>query len=337
VVLSWDERNALHVWARRPPENRASLSLRARIVLLYADGCPTADITQHLGITDATATKWRRRYLDGGIEALRDSPRSGVPRSITVEQVEAVITATIEERPPTGSAWTTRSMAARMGIGASSVGRIWRSHGLQPDRLELFGLSSDPTFVERVHGMALYLKPPQGVLALLVVPAPVRTENSASPVRRDRVDAHRVTLMADLHEGLELAANQEIPDELAKEYERRRNVDLRRLFRVFDELVPTDFEVRMILDHSTTEVTNPIHEWLLKHLRFSVDYAPTWKWWLRLVEEWLTILVDQDLGWTLEELIVAIDDWMETFGKNAKPFVWYNGLPVDLRPESIPA
>jgi hypothetical protein len=53
---------------------------------------------------------------------------------------------------------STPSMARHSGISTSSVGRIWRSFGLQPHRLETFKRSTDPLFVAKVRDIVgLYL------------------------------------------------------------------------------------------------------------------------------------------------------------------------------------
>ena len=56
------------------------LVLRARIVLLAADGLANCVIAERLGICEDTARKWRRRYCEQGIDGLADAPRPGRPR-----------------------------------------------------------------------------------------------------------------------------------------------------------------------------------------------------------------------------------------------------------------
>ena len=41
-------------------------------------------------------------------------------------------------------------MAAAVGVSASTVGRIWRAHGLKPHRVKTFKLSNDPRFAEKL-------------------------------------------------------------------------------------------------------------------------------------------------------------------------------------------
>src|SRR5262245_34220798 len=102
LVLSEQERQVLEEWARRPTAKR--LVLRSRIVLACAGGSPVAAVAGELGISRVTAAKWRSRFLQGRLAGLNDEPRPGRPRTITDEQVEQVITATLRERPTGGGA-----------------------------------------------------------------------------------------------------------------------------------------------------------------------------------------------------------------------------------------
>jgi transposase len=78
-------------------------------------------------------SKWRGRFLRDRLEGLSDEPRLGRPRKISDEQVERVVTATLEQAPPGGDAhWSTRSMARSAGMSQTAISRIWRAFGLQP-------------------------------------------------------------------------------------------------------------------------------------------------------------------------------------------------------------
>jgi transposase len=116
-------------------------------------------------VTAQTVWKWRRRFVERGLDGLLDEPRPGVPRKIDDAKVESVIVQTLESQPPGATHWSTRSMARYCGISTSSVGRIWRAFGLQPHRLESFKLSTDPRFVAKVRDIVgLYLNPPDHAL-----------------------------------------------------------------------------------------------------------------------------------------------------------------------------
>ena len=142
LTLDDEEREALVRWARRPKTAQA-LALRARIILSGADGLDNTAVSIQLGVSQQTVGKWRSRFLEQRLDGLLDEPRSGRPRAVTDDDVERVITLTLETTPRDATHWSTRSMAERSGLSHSTVSRIWRAFGLQPHRTETFKLSAD--------------------------------------------------------------------------------------------------------------------------------------------------------------------------------------------------
>jgi transposase len=169
LVLTDDERRVLEGWARRRKTAQA-LALRSRIVLACAGGESVSAAAAGLGVSRATAGKWRSRFLADRLEGLSDEPRPGRPRTVTDEQVEKMITATLEEEPPGGDThWSTRSMARSAGMSQSTVSRVWRAFGLKPHIVQTWKLSTDPMFIDKVRDVAgLYMSPPDNALVLCV-------------------------------------------------------------------------------------------------------------------------------------------------------------------------
>src|SRR5918997_3363707 len=108
VELTDDERVQLTAWTRRAKSANA-LAMRARIVLAAADGLGNTAVAAKVGVEVGTARKWRARFLAQRLEGLLDEPRPGRPRTVTDEQVEAVITRTLETTPADATHWSTRS------------------------------------------------------------------------------------------------------------------------------------------------------------------------------------------------------------------------------------
>ena len=112
ITLSDDERSALESWTSRRKTAQA-LALPARIVLAAAGQLTNAEIAELERVSRPTVTKWRNRFAERRLEGLLDEPRPGRPRTITDEQVEKVVIATLESTPPDATHWSTRSMGAR--------------------------------------------------------------------------------------------------------------------------------------------------------------------------------------------------------------------------------
>jgi len=333
VFNSLEERELLFDWSKDPPRGSQSVALRCRIVIACADGYTDSYVAQHFGVSEARVAKWRRRYVARGPEGLFDAPRSGVTRSITDEQVEAVIAASLEERSPDGTHWTTRSMARVAQTSQSSVARIWKKHGLDPRRVNIFKLSADPEFVGRVRGVVgLYLNPPEGALVLGVEEgkdAPVPASGPSTPTLGRRAELaerpsddqrHNPT---NLHRALEVASGRVVTDQaLAKVIERDRDFRFRRFLQLIDLSVSRALELHVVVDHSSTKMTDALDQLLDEHRRFHLHTAPNFGWWMYVVEWWLTELAATGLGPSTTELAASINDWMENWNEDPSPFVW---------------
>ncbi|WP_425507102.1 helix-turn-helix domain-containing protein [Streptomyces rapamycinicus] len=114
-------------------------------MLACAEGRANAQVALDLGVSRETVRKWRARFLADRLEGLVDRPRSGAPRKITDEQVEALVARTLDQAPPTGdSHWSTRSMAQARACrsrpshgsgGRSASSRTsWRPGSCRPTR-----------------------------------------------------------------------------------------------------------------------------------------------------------------------------------------------------------
>ena len=195
VVLTDDERETLVRWSRRA-KSAQFLALRCRIVLGCAEGKSNQQLAAEVGVWPQTVGKWRRRFLESGLDGLSDEPRPGAPRTISDEQVEEVVVATLERTPANATHWSRAAMAAESGLSRSTVGRIWKTFGLKPHQTETFKLSTDPQFIDKVRDIVgLYLDPPEKALVLCVdeksraprgADEAVRDERPATGHRSDR-------------------------------------------------------------------------------------------------------------------------------------------------------
>ena len=161
------DREVLASWVRSP-SIRAGLALRARIVLLAADGAGTNEIVRRTGVSKPTVIGWKRRYAAEGIGGLGDRPKPGRPR--WTDDV-AVVLATLEPPPERLGVthWSTRLLAAELGLSNVKVARVWREYGLQPWRAGTFKFSTDPELEAKLRDVVgLYLNPPDKAVVLCV-------------------------------------------------------------------------------------------------------------------------------------------------------------------------
>jgi putative transposase len=168
VILSKTARSELETITRSRVLPHA-LVRRARIILLAADGWSNTAIAAQVELSGATVGMWRKRFLADGLVGLYDEPRPGGPRSIDDDRIAALIRKTLKMKPPSGTHWSCRTMAAETRLSKSTVQRVWHAFGIQPHRQKHFHLSPDPFFVEKVRDIVgLYLNPPDNALILCV-------------------------------------------------------------------------------------------------------------------------------------------------------------------------
>src|ERR1700712_179837 len=130
------DREVLESWLRSP-SIRAGAAQRARIVLLAADGIGTNEIARRVGCSKPTVINWKRRYSDEGVGGLDDRAKPGRPREIDETEIVA---RTLEEPPEHLGVthWSSRLLAAELGISNFTVAKVWQRWGLQPWRAETF-------------------------------------------------------------------------------------------------------------------------------------------------------------------------------------------------------
>jgi transposase len=134
-LLTEEERNALQALIRRPRCPQA-LALRARVILLCAEGHSNTEAAAELHITIQTAGKWRQRFLEKRLDGLLDEPRPGTPRKLSEADIDRVLRLTLESAPANSRHWSTRSLAAATGLSRASIHRIWRAFSVHPHRRE---------------------------------------------------------------------------------------------------------------------------------------------------------------------------------------------------------
>ena len=304
---------------------------RAEIVLLAAEGWPNKAIGEAVGLSQVTVGKWRRRFVEHGLNGLYDELRPGAPRSISDEQVAEVVYKTLKTKPKDETQWTVRSMGEETGLTKDAVHRIWRTFGLKPHRTESFKLSTDPFFVDKVRDVVgLYLNPPDHAVVLCVdeksqVQALERSQpllplglGYAEGVTHDYKRHGTTTLFAALD-----VATGEV---LTQCKPRHRHQEFLQFLRHIDANVPADLDVHLILDNYGTHKYARVKKWLASRPRFHLHFTPTYASWLNQVEIWFNIITRRAIRRgsfrKVKELIQSIERYTAKWNANAHPFVW---------------
>ena len=328
--MSAGEREQLESWARRGKSAQA-LAQRSRIVLAAAEGLKNTEISQRLSLDHTTVRKWRSRFAKDRLDGLVDEPRPGRPRTISDAQVEEVIVKTLESTPKDATHWSTRSMAAKVGLSQTAVSRIWRAFGLQPHRQETWKLSKDPQFVAKVRDVVgLYLDPPERAVVLCVDEksqiqaldrtAPILPMLPGTPERATH--DYKRSGTSSLYAALDITTGKVI----GSLHARHRAIEFKKFLQTLDREVPAELDVHVILDNSSTHKTPAIQRWLLAHPRFALHFTPTSSSWLNLVERWFSELTTKKLRRASHRSVQALNNdirtWIDTWNDEPKPFVW---------------
>lgn len=330
MMLSATDRELLERWTRRQTTANA-LATRARIVLASATGESNERIAARLKLTPHTIGKWRGRYVARGIEGLLDEPRPGAPRSVSDEQVDRVITLTLDTLPTDATHWSTRAMAQRAGLSQSTVSRIWRAFAVQPHRSETFKISKDPLFIEKVRDVVgLYLNPPDRALVLAVdeksqIQALDRTQ-PLLPMRPGQVERRTQDYVRHGTTNLFAALDIKTGRVIGEVHRRHRATEFLHFLQTIDAAVPDTLEVHLMLDNYGTHKTPRIHRWLVRHPRYHLHFTPTGASWMNLVEAWFSVFTRKRLKRSAHrstrDLERTIREYLATTNANPTPFVW---------------
>jgi transposase len=180
------------------------------------------------------------------------------------------------------------------------VHRIWRAFGLQPHRQETWKLSKDPLFIEKVRDVVgLYLNPPERAVVLCVdEKSQIQALDRTAPIlpllpglpQRATHDYKR-SGTSSLYAALDLTTGKVI----GSLHSRHRAIEFKKFLQTLDREVPTELDVHLVLDNSSTHKTAAIRDWLSAHPRFVLHFTPTSSSWLNLVERWFAELTNKKL------------------------------------------
>lgn len=330
LILTADEREQLARWSRRAKTSQA-LALRSKIVLACADGADNKSVAEQVRCSPNTVGKWRKRFIEHRLDGLSDEQRPGRPRTISVDQVEDVIVATLESTPRNATHWTRSKMAARTGLSKTTIGKIWKDFGLKPHRVDHFKLSTDPLFIDKLYDVVgLYLNPPEAAVVLCVdeksqVQALQRSQPAfpmmpGLPERRthDYVRHGTTTLFA--------AMNVADGTVITSLHRRHRAVEFKKFLTKIDDQVPAELEIHLICDNYGTHKHPIIKTWLETRPRVHLHFTPTYSSWLNLVERFFGYvtadLLQRSDHRSVQALEADIRQWVTAWNENPRPFVW---------------
>jgi len=329
IICSDEELKELRSWVKRHKTEKRMVE-RAKIILQCHEGMRNDEIAKELKTRPNTVSKWRQRFAKKRLAGLYDALRSGKPKKYGAETRNSVLKK-LEEAAPKGQAsWDGGSLAKALKIPASIVWKILRKEGIQLQRIRSWCVSTDKEFSAKAADIiGLYLNPPQNALVLSIDEKPSiqalerktgYVETSSGKIVRGLKSTYKRNGTLNLFAALNVATGEV----KTKTTQTKKRPDFQNFMNSIVEGIPLGQEIHVILDNYATHKKND--EWLAAHPNVFFHYTPTSASWLNQIEIWFGILSRKALKGasfsSTESLKQAIEDFVEVYHENAKPFVW---------------
>lgn len=328
IVLTDEERAELTRLVRSRLTS-VRLAQRARIVLLAAGGMQSKDIAEQLGVGRVQVSRWRERYAQSRLAGIeRDLPRGAPPVKVDAARL---VDLTTQNKPVAATHWSTRTMAAELGVSASTVMRHWHAHGLKPHIVRGFKVSRDPKFVQKLEDIVgLYMSPPEHALVLCCdeksqVQALDRTQPGL-PLKKGRAATMTHDYKRNGTTTLFAALNVLDGQVIGQCQQHHTHIEWLKFLRQIDRETPKDKTLHLIADNYATHKHPAVQDWLAKHPRFHMHFTPTSASWLNMVERFFRDITVNRLRrgvfTSVPELVTAIDEYVAHHNTEPKPFIW---------------
>jgi transposase len=323
VVLTNEQRETLTQWWHGC-STPAWLVRRARIVLLAAKGKQNIEIADKLRVERTIVARWRRRFAEQGLEAitkaaLRCSGRPATKR----DQVEALILhATTHQKPADVTYWTSRSLAATLGVSESMVRRVWKANGLKPHLARTFKISSGRQFIEKMTDVVgLYVNPPD-YAAVLSCEVKIRVlknrDNTLARGYKGIFTSQPLNLLNKLN-GKVFGACRSRHRQSWHRYQEW--VDF---VEQADASTPAQRHLHVVVDDSEIYNQPKVKAWLKRHSRVHMHSLRHDSDWRALVGRWLRDMTKERSrrGASCRELVSVIEMYMKRRNPGPQPFTW---------------
>jgi len=331
IVLDAATRIELERLSRSRSES-VRLAQRSAIVLLAAAGLDNESIGAELVITRQKAGRWRSRFAELGLAGiLKEEQRSGRPPSISKRKREAIVRKTLNEKPSNATQWSRTLMSAEANVSPSTVGRIWKTHGLKPHLVRTFKLSNDTRFAEKLEDIVgLYVSPPENAIVFSCdeksqIQALDRTQPGL-PMKKGRCGTMTHDYKRNGTTTLFAALNTLNGSVIETCMPKHRHQEWIKFLNLIKRNTPTDKAIHIICDNYATHKHAKVVNWLTRNKRFHIHFTPTSASWLNMVERFFRDISERKLRRgvfrSVDELILAITDYVARHNESPKPFIW---------------
>jgi transposase len=300
--------------------------------MMAAEGFQNKSIADTLHARPETVALWRNRFVEYGLEGIKkDAPRLGRKPRIGQGKVNEIIDRTLRAKPRGATHWSTRTLAEQVGVSRSTVQRIWKAHRMQPHRERSFKLSTDPQFNEKVRDVVgLYMNPPDKAIVICVdekngIQALDRSQ-TILPVRPGLPASRSYDYKRNGRIDLFAALNILDGTVITEFHKRHRHQEFLVFLRTIDECVPQELDIHVVMDNLGTHTQPDVKRWFERRPRFKLHFTPKGTSWINMVEAWFGQLTKKQIRRNsfrnVNEVIKAVNEFVETYQENPRPFIW---------------
>jgi transposase len=321
----------------------ASDVLRARMILMLAEGRSYSEIQERLQTTAPTISRWKKRFLSHGVNGLLELQHPGQRPTVITPKLQARVLEATRRKPKDGSThWSVRKLARELNLSKDTVHRIWRTAGVKPHRLERYMASDDPDFESKAADIiGLYLDPPQHAALFCVdeksaIQALDRLD-PVLPLSPGRVERHGFEYYRhgtlSLYAALDVKSGK-VHGKTAAHHTSQEFVDF--LAQVV-EPCKSNQEIHIIVDNLSAHKTNKVAAFLERHPRVKLHFTPTYSSWLNQVEIWFARVerevIARGVFTSVQDLARKLMRYIRAYSKTARPFRWkYSDLHKRINP-----
>lgn len=340
IELTESERKEYHRLCR---SGKTSVRMKERlsIVLLADEGLSNVEIAQHLPVEVRTVGRWRRRYSEGGLEAISNNLPRGLTKNPSINAKNAklrkqIIEVTTREKPKGETHWSTRSLANHLGTNQMFVSRVLRENGLKPHLVKTFKVSNDPNFEEKlVDVVGLYMNPPDNAVVFCVdekssIQALDRTQPGL-PMKKGRAGTMTHDYKRNGTSTLFAALNVFTGEVIGECKQKHRHQEFLSFIKTVEKQTQEDLDIHIVVDNYATHKHSKVTNWLKRNKRVKLHFIPTSSSWLNLVERFFGLITEKAIRRgvfsSVDDLENKLMQFISRHNEDPMPFKWTK--PVD--------
>jgi len=335
ITLTQAEQTELQSWSRSMKKDYRYV-LRAKIILMCAEGSKYDEIINRLQITRPVISKWKSRFVKNRLEGLKDAPRSGKPAKYGQADKARVIQLACSKPEGGYSNHSQRRIAEKLGMSQTKVQNILKENKLKPHKVEYWcGKTTDPEFEKKMLDIVgLYMNPPENAIVFSVdektqIQALDRTQPEL-PLRignpKRLTSTYKRNGTVSLIAALAVHQGNIIADTIGSNNSVNFLKFLKKLYRMHPGK-----HLHIIADNLSVHKNKDVKKWLQSKKQITMHYTPTYSSWLNQIEIWFNILSKDVLKGAVwhskEQLVEQLMEYIKTYNlTRAKPFDWtYSG------------